>query len=78
MQVVYSQGGKIVLTKKTADFTMEGSTISYTLTQKESLGFSNNQNVEIQVRVLTKGGDALASDIMSVHVFRCLDDEVIA
>lgn len=77
VRVVYAQGGKVVLTKNTDDCTLDGNTISYKLTQEESLCFRNNQQVEIQVRVLTASGESLASDVMSVFVGRCLDDEVI-
>ena len=36
-----------------------------------------NVNVEVQVRVLTIGGDALTSDIRIVTAERCLDREVL-
>lgn len=77
-QVVYSQGGNIVLKKKTEDLTLAGKTITYKMKQEESLAFDSNTNVDIQVRVLLDDGDAFASDIKSVYAAQCLDDEVLA
>ena len=77
VKVVYSQGGSIVLEKKTADCTLNGNTITYRLTQEESLSFNDKKKVDIQVRVLLQDDTAMASDIKSVYVSECLDDEVL-
>lgn len=77
VKVVYSQGGIIELVKKTEDCTLSGNTITYKLTQKETLAFQEMKNVEIQLRVLLHDDTALASEPVNVFVARCLDDEVI-
>lgn len=54
-----------------------GSIASVTLTQAETKGFDPLYDVEIQVRVLTTEGDALASPILRRKVFDVLNDEVL-
>lgn len=76
-QVTYAQAGRVVLTKQTPDIAVEGNTISYKLTQEETLLFDASERAEIQVRLLTAGGDALASSIISIGVERILNDEVL-
>jgi hypothetical protein len=77
VSITYRQAGGTILTKKGEDLSMNGITIRVKLTQEETLSFSCAQPVEIQVRALTAGGDALASKIMRVSVERCLDGEVL-
>ena len=76
VRVLYSQNGKVVLTRDDAD--LEGNVATVKLTQEETLQFTGGSRVEIQVRLLTLGGDALASDIISVPVDRLLESEVFA
>lgn len=76
-KITYAQGGSIVLTKTPEDCTLEGNTISTKLTQEETLLFSCNLPVQIQVRVLTNNENALVSDILQVPVKKCLDNEVL-
>ena len=78
MKVTYSQNGKVVLEKYLADGEKSGRAVSFTLSQEETFLFDNNVNVEVQARVLTAGGDALASDIRIVTAKKCLDNEVLA
>lgn len=77
-RVTYSQAGRVVLTKEHEDLTLAGSTIVAHLTQEETLAFLCGKDVLVQVRVLTVGGEAMASDIQRVDVGRCLDNEVLA
>lgn len=56
---------------------MEGSTITITLTQEDTLKFKCGSIVEAQVRVITNGGESLASYVVSINVYECLDDEVL-
>lgn len=77
VQVAYAQAGRVVLTKQTPDIIMDGNSLSYKLTQQETLLFDASERVEIQVRLLTAGGDALASGIISIGVERILNDEVL-
>jgi hypothetical protein len=52
-------------------------TATVKLTQEETLKFDSVQTVSVQVRVLTVGGDALASDIMRTTADRLLENEVL-
>jgi hypothetical protein len=75
VKITYSQNGKEVLAKK--DCKLDGKTISVTLTQDDTFLFDHNKDVEIQIRVLTLGGDVLANVPIKVGVSKCLDDEVL-
>lgn len=77
-RVIYSQNGEVILTKTDTDLTMSGNTIVLDLTQEDTLSFRCGRAVEVQVRVLTLDGEALASDIVKVSIGRCLENEVIA
>ena len=52
-------------------------TIQTTLTQEETLRFDHKKAVQIQIRILTAGGDALASVIEKIGVSQLLDNEVL-
>lgn len=77
-KITYAQDDVIVLEKFTEDCTLEGEYITTTLTQEETFLFNHKRTVQIQLRVLTTAGDALASDISSVSVRQCLDEEILA
>lgn len=78
IKITYSQLDKEILTKTNKDVTFDGDNVIVTLSQAETFRFSEkNGAVSIQVRVVTTGGDALASKIMSVGVGKCLDKEVL-
>lgn len=60
--ITYKQGSKIVLEKtETDDITINGKTVSYQLTQSETKLFEKDIIVDIQIRVLTNGGQSIAS-----------------
>lgn len=82
--LTYSQNDEIVLNKTEADFTFNGTTGMVTLTQEETNLFSDecvmpNKQVivEVQLRVLTDSGKALASDVWKVPLKKILNDEVL-
>ena len=77
VMIVYTQGDKEILCKNTEDVTLGEKKVSVTLTQEETFLFDHKQNVRIQVRVLTHVGDALSSNIITVDVEECLNDEVL-
>lgn len=77
VMVIYAQDDKELFHKDRYDCKMEGNTISVTLTQDDTLLFNHKKNVQIQIRILTEAGDALASNIHVVSVKNCLNDEVI-
>ena len=75
--ITYAQDNKLVLTKNIKDCTIEQDVISVTLTQEETLRFDSDHHVKIQLRALTTGGDALASQIITRSVGDVLNDEVL-
>ena len=77
MRILYAQNNKLVLEKENADCSIDGNTITVRLTQEDTLKFVADALVQIQLRILTAGGDALASDIVNVDCRRILDDEVL-
>lgn len=77
LRITYAQNGKIVMNKTEDDVTAEGQEISVTLTQEETLKFSDESNVEIQLKILSTSGDVLASPVYTVHPLRIIDEEVL-
>lgn len=78
VRIVYAQDGEPVLVKTADDCDMSGDKIEVRLTQKETLSFIEDKFAEMQLHVLTLGGEALTSNIVKDYVCRCLDDEVLA
>lgn len=76
--VTFSQYNKEVFTIETESLTMDGPTVSVELTQAQTLQLSQNDSVEIQLRILTTNGDALASNIIKTSVGKILKDGEIA
>lgn len=74
-RVVYSQCYRVVLTKEVA--ALDGNDVVVNLTQEDTLKFHNRKPVDIQVRVLTKTGEALSSDIITQKVCDCLEKAVL-
>lgn len=77
VEITYCQNGEEVLKKRTADAELSDSTVSVTLTQEETFSFVDDQDVHVQVRVLTNEKDVLASNIMRITCERCLSCEVL-
>lgn len=77
IRIIYKQVGRELVQKTEDDCELSGNTATVKLTQQETLMFNSGANVEIQVRVLTTGNDALASTVISVHAGRCLSEEVL-
>lgn len=77
VKVIYSQDDVVILCKRINDCSFDGNKIATTLTQEETFAFDCKKNVDIQLRVLTNAGDSLASNIVTVDVGKCLDDEVL-
>jgi hypothetical protein len=76
-KVIYAQDDVVILTKENESCECNGNVITVRLTQEETLLFDSKKIVQIQIRILTLGGDALASDIKLVDVDNCLESEVI-
>lgn len=76
--ITYKQNDEIVLTKTEKDIQVENDKdIVVKLTQEETISFKPNTLVKMEIRVLTKNGDALASNIMQKAVEDVLNDEVL-
>ena len=75
--IVYAQNDLEILRKTAPHCHMDGNTISVELTQEETLKFNCHKKVQIQVRVLTTEGKALASNIITADVEKCLSNEVL-
>lgn len=73
--VVFEQNGYI-LKKESSDLNIEGNIISVSLSQEETLNFKEG-TCNIQLRMITKGGVAIASPIKTTKVYRVLNKEVI-
>lgn len=73
--VVFEQNGYI-LKKESSDLEIEENTISVSLSQEETLNFKEG-TCNIQLRMITKGGVAIASPIKTTKVYRVLNKEVI-
>ena len=73
--VVFEQNGYI-LKKELNDLDIEGNVISVLLSQEETLNFKEG-TCNIQLRMITKGGVAIASPIKTTKVYRVLNKEVI-
>lgn len=75
--VTIAQGGKVIINKTKVDCDLKGKDISVTLTQAETLALTAENKAEIQLRVLTKDGLALASAIFRENTDCILKDGVI-
>lgn len=77
VKVIYAQNDEEIFCKRTEDCELYGSAIKVRLTQEETFLFDCKKLVQIQIRVLTHGGDSLSTDVISTSVKKCLDDEVL-
>lgn len=76
--VTFSQKNKEIFTIETEDCVLEEKTITMELTQNQTLRLQGKDEVEIQVRILTHEGEALASNIFKTTVKRILKDGEIS
>lgn len=77
VKIIYAQDDVVVFEKETADCVLDGMTVTTRLTQEDTLKLDHKKAVQIQLRILTTGGQALASIIEKVGVSQLLDDEVL-
>ena len=77
VKITYAQDDVVVCEKTMSDCELTGTTISTVLTQEDTFKFDHTKDVQIQLRILTISGQALASIVEKVGVSRCLDDEVL-
>lgn len=72
--VTFAHKGNVVLEKELSECSCEGDKIILNLSQKDTLALQAGTVVEMQIRVLTIGNNALASNIMTAPVSRILKD----
>ena len=77
VRVTYGQGYKPLLTKEDDDCQVEGNVLEVKLGQEDTLLFDADSKIQIQVRILTTGGDAFSSDLIRVPCGIALDREVL-
>ena len=76
-EITFSQSGENKLTKQTGDCLMNDKKLTVTLSQEETLLFSERAAVQTQLRVLTSDDKVFASQIFSVPVTDALSVEVL-
>lgn len=78
VRIIYSQMGRVIFVKTGGDVTLDGYNVRTTLTQEDTFCFSCSHPVEIQVRALDHLGAAVKTDVFTVPIGRCLENEVMA
>lgn len=72
--ITFSQDNKEVFTLDESRCSLSNELVTVTLTQQETLMFTSNQTVRIQLRVLTVDDSALASSIITTSVQKILKE----
>lgn len=72
--ITISQKGGVVIDKPLSEIICDGNVMSLHLTQEETLKLKADSIAEIQIRVRTNSGEALASNIIQVSTERILKD----
>ena len=72
--VTFAQGTNVVIDKPLSEWKIDGNKVTIDLSQQETLCLDAGCNTEIQMRVRTKSGRALATNITSVPAERILKD----
>lgn len=75
VRVIYSQGNRAVLTKDVS--TLTGNNAVVNLTQEETMQFHDRKPIDIQLHLLTIGGNALTSDIITRQPYEFLGSGVL-
>ena len=75
--VTLAQKDTVIIDKALSDCKCDARMLSVRLTQEETLKLTCDCKTDIQVRVRTKAGDALASNIIKVDTDKILKDGVI-
>lgn len=76
IRLTYSQNGFAVLDKNKNDLVINGKTLTYFLSQEDTLLFKTNTPIEIQITVKTAGDIVMKSGILSIRADRALNTEV--
>lgn len=76
-KVTFRQG-EVELAKKLCDCETAEDSLTVRLTQEETFLFECNSFIKVQLRAVTRNGDALSSAVYDVFVGQCLDEEVLS
>lgn len=74
LYITFVQNDREVLTLTEKDCHFDGTAGTVKLTQAQTLRFNHSQYAEVQARILTKDGTALASNICCCTINRILKD----
>lgn len=77
LRLTYEQVGGVVIEKTEKDCIFDGDLVTITLTQEDTLKLNDKQYVEIQMKLLSTGGDVIKSEPITRTVSKCLNDEVL-
>ena len=79
MYITITQNGMTAMEKTLSDCKCSGTSVSLTVTQEDTLKLKQKprSDGEMQIRVRTIAGEALASNIMDISVGRILKEGVI-
>lgn len=75
-KVTFRQNRTVVLEKK-EECVISDKTVKVSLSQEETFLFDARYKTDVQLRVVTMGGDALSTDVYTLDVAECLDREVL-
>ena len=75
--ITYEQNDKIVLEKTGDELIVEDNSISAELTQEDTLSFSDDCDVKIQLKVKSQNGSVIPSKIIYATVDEVLNKEVM-
>lgn len=76
--ITFRQASAVALEKTLADCTASGNTLALPLTQTDTLALMSSAYADIQIRAVTAGGAAIASDVVTAAVGEILKDGVIS
>jgi hypothetical protein len=76
IKIIYAQNDKVLFCKEAEACSLNARTVTVKLTQNETLLFDCDKLVQIQMRILTTTGEALASGISVISISKCLENEV--
>ena len=75
--VTYAQNGEALFNKEGAEVTVEDNAILVELTQEETLKFDESRDVHIQIKVKSRNGKVIPSNIIYASVEEVLNREVM-
>ncbi len=77
LYITFRQGKEIILEKTIDDVKVDGKNITLPLSQEDTLKFAAPYPICIQLRIRDKGGNAIASEIITIGAETILKEGVI-